>query len=46
VCRIQTLRHLRDFFGVTFKISADAGSRTVVLSCLGIGYKNLARPAI
>ncbi len=44
---IQYLRYLKDFFGVTFKIvpSTDAffGASTVLLSCRGIGYKNLAR---
>jgi len=40
---IQYLRHLRDFFGITFKIKADPESKTVLLSCLGTGFKNLAR---
>ena len=40
---IQTLRHVRDFFGVTFKIVADAETCTVMLSCLGTGYRNLAK---
>jgi RNA 3'-terminal phosphate cyclase-like protein len=40
---MQYLRHLRDFFGVTFKIEPDAASGTVVLTCLGVGFENLAR---
>lgn len=40
---IQFVRHLQDFFGVMFKIQPDAESKTVLFSCVGIGYKNLAR---
>ncbi|RHY28710.1 hypothetical protein DYB32_005760 [Aphanomyces invadans] len=40
---MQYLRHLRDFFGVTFKIKADHESKSVLLSCLGIGFKNLSK---
>jgi RNA 3'-terminal phosphate cyclase-like protein len=40
---IGVLRHIRDFFGTTFKIAPDAETKTVVLSCMGTGYKNLAR---
>ncbi|CAK4696552.1 hypothetical protein LEN26_006201 [Aphanomyces euteiches] len=40
---IQYLRHLRDFFGVTFKIKADNDTQTVLLSCLGLGFKNLSK---
>jgi len=40
---IQTLRHLRDFFGVTFKIEPEPETQTVLLSCLGCGYKNYAK---
>ncbi len=46
---IQYLRYLKDFFGVTFKIvpSTDdvSGASNILLSCRGIGYKNLARSA-
>jgi RNA 3'-terminal phosphate cyclase-like protein len=46
-----TLRLLRDFLGVTFKVKADAprsssgaaDGGTVLLSCLGSGYKNVAK---
>ncbi|KAG2374880.1 hypothetical protein C9374_010254 [Naegleria lovaniensis] len=40
---IAYLRHIRDFLGVVFKISPEHDSRTVVLSCVGSGYKNIAR---
>lgn len=40
---IEQLRQLRMFFGVTFKIRADESSKTVLLSCLGVGYKNVSK---
>jgi RNA 3'-terminal phosphate cyclase-like protein len=40
---IQWLRTIKEFFGVVFKISPEYESRTVVLSCVGTGYKNMAR---
>lgn len=45
---MECLRLLRDFFGVTFKIRAEPETKdrygnTCLLSCLGTGYKNLAR---
>ncbi|EGC34230.1 hypothetical protein DICPUDRAFT_80015 [Dictyostelium purpureum] len=40
---IEFIRQLRDFFGVTFKIQPDSESKTVLFTCLGIGFKNLAR---
>lgn len=40
---IQVLRILRDAFGVIFKIKTDRETNTVLLSCLGTGYKNMAR---
>merc|ERR1711862_98704 len=44
---IQTLRLLKLMFGVEFKVIAseqeDYNSKTVLLSCLGIGYRNVAR---
>ena len=40
---IQYLRHLRDFFDVIFKIKPDPETKTLVLSCLGIGYSNLSK---
>ncbi|RAL47746.1 hypothetical protein DM860_012371 [Cuscuta australis] len=40
---METLRHIRDFLGVTFVIEPDSESRTVVLKCLGCGLKNMSR---
>lgn len=40
---IVTLRLLKEAFGVEFKIKADHESKTVILSCLGIGYRNMSR---
>ena len=40
---IQTLRYIRETFGVTFKIKADTDTGTVLLSCLGSGYRNMAK---
>ena len=39
----QLLRDLRAFFGITFKITPDPESTTVLLSCLGTGYLNMNR---
>lgn len=38
---IEMLRNLKNFFGVIFKIQDDESS--IVLSCVGIGFKNLQR---
>ena len=40
---MQLLRDLRRFFGVVFKIEEDTATDTVVLTCLGLGFNNLAR---
>lgn len=40
---IHTLRHLKDFFGVVFNIRTEPASQTLFLSCVGVGYKNVAR---
>lgn len=52
---IGFLRHLREFFGITFKISnpqelddeeeASYGSQKVLLTCVGIGYTNINKRA-
>jgi RNA 3'-terminal phosphate cyclase-like protein len=42
---VQYLRHLRDFFGTVFKIKPDLETSSVMLSCLGVGYKNVSRSA-
>lgn len=40
---IETLRHIRDFLGVTFDIKPDSSTGTVILKCVGCGLKNLSR---
>lgn len=41
---VSFLRHVKDFFGLTFKLTPDAPpATTVVLTCLGVGYRNLAK---
>ena len=40
---VQMLRLLRHVFGVRFKISPDRESAAVTLSCIGVGYSNIAR---
>eukprot|EP00455_Lapot_gusevi_P000512 TRINITY_DN10232_c0_g1_i5.p1 TRINITY_DN10232_c0_g1~~TRINITY_DN10232_c0_g1_i5.p1 ORF type:complete len:223 (-),score=11.21 TRINITY_DN10232_c0_g1_i5:35-703(-) len=40
---IDYLRHLKDFFGLVFKIRPDPETHTVILSCLGTGFKNFAK---
>jgi RNA 3'-terminal phosphate cyclase-like protein len=42
---VQFLRLMRDAFGITFKITPDRENQTLLMSCLGIGYVNLARSA-
>ena len=48
---MATLQLLKDAFGVVFKIkretSPDVGDgSTIILSCLGTGYRNMARRII
>lgn len=51
---IAFLQHLRDFFGITFKLehyetedeNASTGSDKVLLTCVGIGYSNLSKRVI
>jgi len=40
---IGTLRLLRDFFGVSFQISADAADDSVLLVCRGVGFRNMSK---
>jgi RNA 3'-terminal phosphate cyclase-like protein len=35
------LRDLKECFGVVFKIQPDAESKTVLLTCMGIGFVNV-----
>ena len=53
---IQFLRHLRDFFGHTFKLESykkteeeeelNTGANKVVITCIGIGFTNLSKRSI
>jgi len=43
---ISFLRLMREVFGITFKLAAEEDTNTVIMSCLGIGYKNIARRTI
>jgi RNA 3'-terminal phosphate cyclase-like protein len=40
---IESLRLFKEGFGVEFKVKADQGTKTVLLSCLGSGYRNMSR---
>jgi len=40
---IRYLQNLKSFFGITFKITPDVETRTVLLACRGTGFKNLSR---
>jgi RNA 3'-terminal phosphate cyclase-like protein len=40
---IESLRLFKTALGVEFKVRADHDSKTVLLSCLGTGYRNMAR---
>lgn len=45
--RIQLLRHLRQFLDVTFRVEQEAqqdvGAPKVQLTCVGVGFANLAK---
>lgn len=51
---VAFLQHLRDFFGITFKLEhyetddddGSSGSDKVLLTCVGIGYSNLSKRVI
>nr|CAG4647894.1 EOG090X05X4 [Moina brachiata]SVE93005.1 EOG090X05X4 [Moina brachiata] len=52
---IQFLRHIRDFFGIMFKIDVEdnqdesslrMGSEKVLLTCVGAGYSNLSKTMV
>ena len=40
---IESLRLFKQALGVEFKVKPDNESKTVLLSCLGTGYRNMAR---
>lgn len=40
---IETLRLLKRAFDVEFKLTPDMETKTILMSCLGTGYRNMAR---
>mmetsp|Transcript_2695 Transcript_2695/g.5817 ORF Transcript_2695/g.5817 Transcript_2695/m.5817 type:complete len:410 (+) Transcript_2695:239-1468(+) len=40
---IETLRLIKEAFSVEFKVTPDMETKTVLLSCLGTGYRNMAK---
>jgi RNA 3'-terminal phosphate cyclase-like protein len=42
---VKSLRLFKTALGVEFKVKPDLESKTVLLSCLGTGYRNMARAA-
>jgi hypothetical protein len=40
---VRTLRTLRDVLGVTFDMKTENESRTIFLTCIGSGIKNLSK---
>lgn len=40
---IQSLRLIKKFLGVTFRIQADPTTKTVLMTCRGVGYTNLTK---
>ncbi|KAG0566996.1 hypothetical protein M758_7G096900 [Ceratodon purpureus] len=40
---ILTLRHIKQILGVQFSIKPDPSTGTVILTCVGSGYKNIFR---
>lgn len=40
---IETLRHIREFLGVTFIFEPDPATNTVIVKCRGSGLPNLSR---
>lgn len=40
---IEALRLYKQIFGVEFKLKPDWDTKTIICSCLGIGYRNMAR---
>jgi RNA 3'-terminal phosphate cyclase-like protein len=40
---IETLRLLKRGFDVEFKVTPEMETKTVLMSCLGTGYRNMAK---
>ncbi len=51
-CSVEFLRHMRDYLQVVFKIDSqteslndgDIDREIITLTCVGIGYSNVAKP--
>lgn len=43
--RITTLRHIRDFFGLTYQLAPDVETKTILVTACGVNLTNLARNA-
>lgn len=49
-CRIEFLRHIRDFLQIMFKIEQQKedeeehkGGEKVLMTCVGVGYTNISK---
>ena len=40
---IVALRLFKEIFGIEFKLKTDPETKTIIMSCLGSGYRNMAR---
>ncbi|KXZ50132.1 hypothetical protein GPECTOR_17g1005 [Gonium pectorale] len=40
---VRTLRHIRDFFGVTFSLRTERTSNTLFATCVGANVRNVSR---
>ncbi|PNW79091.1 hypothetical protein CHLRE_09g400367v5 [Chlamydomonas reinhardtii] len=40
---VRTLRHIRDFFGVTFSLRTERSSSTIFATCVGANIRNVSR---
>eukprot|EP00798_Chlamydomonas_sp_ICE-L_P023245 gene23245-30469_t len=40
---VHMMRHIKDFFGVVFDMRTEHSSRTIFMSCIGAGVKNMAK---
>jgi RNA 3'-terminal phosphate cyclase-like protein len=43
---VRTLRHVKEFFGVQFGIRPERDSRTIFLTCVGAGTKNMGKKIV
>eukprot|EP00126_Sphaerothecum_destruens_P015039 Sdes_comp8940_c0_seq1m360 len=40
---VELLRNIQRFFGVVYKVKADSDSGAIICTCVGAGFKNLAK---